>query len=100
MSLVHVALKIHSDSMSTPGHAGLSMSEKDAIACVPESLFMFLNLLLGGQTILEDETDVADEDCVCRRVLRIVQDLIYCISGGKKWTPKHMGLECILHQTT
>ena len=51
---------------------------------VSESLYMFLNLLFGGQTILEDETNLANEDCVRRRVLSIAQDLIYCISGGKK----------------
>ena len=30
------------------------------------ALYMFPNLLLGGPTILEDETNVADEDCVHR----------------------------------
>jgi len=58
LSLIHAAFKIRSEIMLTPGHTGLSVSEKDVIACVPDSLFMFLSLLFGGQTILEDETDV------------------------------------------
>jgi hypothetical protein len=34
------------------GHVGLSVSEDDAINCVPEGLFTFLNLVYGGQDIL------------------------------------------------
>jgi hypothetical protein len=34
------------------GHVGLGVSEDDAIGCVPDSLFTFLNLVYGGQDIL------------------------------------------------
>ena len=62
---VHVALKNSSDIMLTPGHTRLPVSEKDAIFWVPDSLYMFLILLFGGHTILEIETNVTNEDCVC-----------------------------------
>ena len=34
------------------------------------------------------------------RVLSIVQDLVYSVSGGRRWTPKHVGLGSSLHQAT
>jgi hypothetical protein len=37
------------------GHVGLSVSEDDAINCVPDSLFTFLNLVYGGQDILNQQ---------------------------------------------
>ena len=42
----------------------------------------------------------SNEEIVRSRVLSIAQDLVYCISGGKKWTPKHIGLANTLHQAT
>ena len=30
--------------------------------------------------------------------MSIIQDLVYCTGGGRKWTPKHIGLACTLHQ--
>ena len=44
MSLNDVALKIHGDITS---HAGLSVSEDDAVASIPDSLYMLLRLLFG-----------------------------------------------------
>jgi hypothetical protein len=85
---------------STPGHKGFSVSEEDAIACVPDSLYMFLRLLYGGQAALDDDSNEADEASIRRRVLSAAQDLIYGFSGGKKWTPKHIGLAITLHQAT
>ena len=38
------------------GHVGLSVSEDDAINCVPDSLFTFLNLVYDGQDIFEYKT--------------------------------------------
>ena len=75
------------------------MSEDDAIDCVPQSLYMFLCLLLGGQEVLEDD-EQKDETFLQSRVLSIVQDIVYSVSGGQKWTPKHVGLGSTLHQAT
>jgi hypothetical protein len=50
-SVVHGALKIRGDLIGMDGHVGLSVSEDDAINCVPDRLFTFLNLVYGGQDI-------------------------------------------------
>ena len=52
LSLVHAALKIRGDLMEEPGLLSLSVSEQDAIDCVPDSLYMFIRLLFGGQKLL------------------------------------------------
>ena len=50
LSMVHVALKLRSDILAQPAHQGLNVCTEDAIACVPESLYMFIRLMLGGQS--------------------------------------------------
>ncbi|XP_063763531.1 uncharacterized protein LOC134880508 [Eleginops maclovinus] len=100
LSLVHVALKIHQELIETPGHKGFSVSEDDAIACVPDSLYMLLRLIVGGQEAFENDNSEKNEDLLRRKVLSIAQDLIYCVSRGRKWTPKHIGLATTLHQAT
>lgn len=100
LSLVHVALKVHGDMMEAAGHKGFSVSEKDAIACIPDRLYMLVRLIVGGQTSLEDDNPGTNEELVRSRVLSVAQELVYCVSGGKKWTPKHVGLACALHQAT
>ena len=72
----------------------------EAITCIPDSLYMLLRLIFGGQEALEDGGSENNEDLVQRRVLSGAQDLVYCISGGRKWTPKHIGLASTLHQAT
>jgi hypothetical protein len=41
LQFVHVAIKIRGDLIGMDGHVGLSVSEDDAINCVPDSLFTF-----------------------------------------------------------
>lgn len=100
LSLVHVALKIRQELIETPGHKGFSVSEDDAIACVPDSLYMLLRLIFGGQEALENDNSEKNEDLLRRRVLSIAQDLVHCVSRGRKCTPKHIGLATTLHQAT
>ena len=45
LSLVHVALKVRGDIEKISGHKGMSVSEEEAVACVPESLYMLLRLI-------------------------------------------------------
>ena len=93
-------MKIRGDLMETPDQKGLGVSEQDAIDCIPDSLYMFLRLLFGGQRLLEGETaeeKVAEARC---KVLSTAQDIVYGVSGGRKWTPKHIGLGSTLHQVT
>lgn len=140
LSMVHVALKLRSDILAHPSHKGINVSKEDAIACIPDSVYMFVRLLLGGQSLLEtafesgstegeddgtdDEVDLSDDEVendaepvetedkqsearhnkrdqhVETRVLSVAQDLVYTVSGGEKWTPKHIGLGASLHQAT
>ena len=74
------------------GHKGLSVSEDDAIGCIPESLYMFLYLLLGGQRLIEkDGSDVEDEEKTRKIVMSVAQDLIYGVSKGKNGHPNILG---------
>ena len=97
--MVHTALKIQADLLNKPGHDGFNISE--AIDCIPDSLYMFLRLLFGGQKVLEEmdennETSLEQEDKVQQKCLSIVQDIVFNVSGGKKMTPAG----CALHQQT
>jgi len=47
--MVHVALQIHGDMLSHPKPIGLDISTDRAIDYIPDSLYMFQSLLLGGQ---------------------------------------------------
>ena len=62
---------------------------------------MFLNLLLGGQRLLEDELD-DDKNEARRRIrsIRIAQELMYRANGDKFLTPKHIGMASTLYQAT
>ena len=93
------------------GHKGFHVNEEHAISCVPERLNMFLRVLYGGQVLLEhgchdtedqeeNEKRESSEDFQHGRVLSAAQDLVYGCSGGKQWTPKHVGLASTLHQMT
>lgn len=130
LNTVHSALKIHGDLNAMSGHTGLDVSEEAAKKIIPESLYMFLSLLIKGQSSLdemlagehedddeengtdeEDETDDDDDDTFemfksdrknfyDKKILSIAQDIIYAASKGKKLTPKHIGLGMALHQKT
>ena len=101
LSLVHVALKIRGDMVAKDGHKGLSVSDDDVIDCIPESLYMFLYLLYGGQRIIEDDSsELENEERTRQMVMSVAQDLMDGISKGKKSTTKHIGLTSTLHQAT
>lgn len=104
MELIHVALKLRSDILAQPAYKGFVVSEDKMISCVPESLFMFLRLMFGGQGLLEvdhdDEAAQNKKDDTQSKVLSVAQDLVYNVSCGKHWTPKHLGLASTLHQAT
>jgi hypothetical protein len=48
LSMVHVALRIRCDMLSHPKADGIEISEDRVIYYVPDSLYIFLNLLLGS----------------------------------------------------
>ena len=64
------------------------MNEEHAISCVPDSLYMFLRVLYGGQVLLEhgchdtesqgeNENHGSSEDFQHGGVLSAAQDLVY-----------------------
>ena len=46
LSMVHVALRIQRNILSHPRPEGIEINEDRAIDCIPDSLYMFLNLVL------------------------------------------------------
>ena len=74
LSLVHVAIKIRTDLKEMSGHEGLKVS--DAISCVPNSLYLFLQLLFGGEQLFEDETQDEKDTEMRRKVLSCAQDIV------------------------
>lgn len=96
LTLHHCALRIRGDINSRPGLDNCtSVSKKSAEKVVPESLFLFLSILLSGEV-----DGQADDNFVKRTALSISQDLVYAVSKHKKLTPKHVGLGLAIHQAT
>ena len=95
LTLHHTALQIRGEITNTPGQTDCSsVSKEDAVKVVPDSLFMFIGLLLTGE---QDEI----EDCHTKNIaLSISQDIVYAVSKRKKLTPKHIGIGKALHQAT
>ena len=85
--------------MAKSGHEGFGVTEEAAIACIPDSLYMFLRLLFGGSCQLEAEEDENEVCKVKQKMTSTVQDIIYGVGKGQKWTPKHIGLASV-HQVT
>jgi len=106
LEMVHVALKLRSDILAHPLYEGFVINEDKMISSVPTNLFMFLRLMFGGQRLLEadpedEQTDMQEKESkIQTKILSIGQDLVYNISGGKHWTPKHIALASTLHQAT
>ena len=59
-----------------------------------------MRLLYGGQEAINGVEEAYEEDRARRLVTSTSQDLIYGLSNGKKWTPKHICLTSTLHQAT
>lgn len=54
---------------------------------------MFLSLLYGGQEVFESAVDEERPGgSRQKKVMSVAQDIVYGVSNGKKWTPKHIGL--------
>ena len=46
--------KIRKDMMESEGHNGFCVSNEDAMSCVPDSSYMFLRLVYGGQNVFDE----------------------------------------------
>ena len=99
-SLVHVMLHIRNDLKVTKCHQSWNgINEENVRSVIPDSLFLMLRLLFEGDTVL-DEEETSGERKVRNWIYSIAQDLVYGVSGGKKMTPKHIGLGMTIHQVT
>ena len=112
-TIVHAALRIRGDLKSWPGHSGFDISKESSVTVIPDSLHLFLGVLMQGEEILDSFADVQDDDradlddastitqvSASNVTLSIAQDIVYAVSKGKKLTPKHIGLGLTLHQAT
>ena len=97
-----MALKLRSDIREKTPLTTININDQVAIDCVSESLYMFLNLMLGGEKLLEENEGEHSENDSLRhcRILSIAQGIVFSVSGGNCLTPKHIGLASSLHQAT
>ncbi len=95
-----MALKLRGDILHHKKYEGLKVCPEQALACIPDSLYMFLRVLLGGDEVLnEDLHDEGGKDGKAHdHILNIAQDCVYAVGGS--WTPKHIGIALTLHQAT
>ena len=93
--LARLARAIQEEIKNTPSYEGLQGDKESALSSVPSLLLSFLRQLLdvgaGG-----DGDGGGAERCA----LSIAQDIVYCTSRGRRWTPKHVGLANTIHQET
>ena len=92
--LSRLAAQIREEISNTPSHVGFHGDEESAVACVPAILLDFIRQVVGS-----DSGD-GDGSIAGRQALSIAQDVVYCVSKGRKWTPKHVGLANTIHQET
>ena len=64
---------------------------------IPNSLYLFLRVLLGGENIHELEEQ---DNSLKVRICSIAQDIVYTASKSRKLTPEHVGLDLALHHAT
>ena len=101
-SMVHMALQILGDILPHLKPDRVKINDNRAIVSIPGSLYMFLNVLLGDQNLLEwdDFDDDKKEAKRCSKIVRIAQDLMFTASEQKFLTPKHVGMATTFHQAT
>ena len=100
-SMVHVALKLRSDLLNHPHNTKAKMTDDNCLQCVPESVYMFLTLLFGGQELLDGfDEETPNAALRKRKVLNVGQDLLYAVTMGRNIPPKQYSMGLTLHQAT
>ena len=104
LEMIHTALKIRMDCEECPGHnaAHRGIDQEHIEKVIPDSLYMFLSVLLGGISRFGEKTYDAEksEEDLNTRVCNIAQDIVYAVSKHRKLTPKHVGIGLTVHQAT
>lgn len=105
-ALFEAAAILRADIKGTPDielWSSSDISKDNATKVVPKSLYQFLVWLLSGA---ENPFDSYSLDADLHnaeyhdRILSIGQDLFWCLSGGRKYTPKHIGLAMTIRHIT
>ena len=100
-SLHHVATEIRSNLQQTAGHNGYdNITTESAQQCVPDSLYMLLKWIIGGDSKHDDLPLMETEGSLHKEILSIGQTILYALSKGKKNTPKHIGTGLLVHHAT
>ena len=89
--IVHAALHIQADLKETPGHdAGWHGIDREHVTkIIPNSLFICLSVLFGGDLVLEDSVGL--DLNLMTQLNSIALDTVYAASKHNKLTPKHIG---------
>ena len=96
----NTAMSIRNDIKSTDGMKNcLAVNDEEVLKIEPNSLYLFLRLLVTGENISKDNDQDSAKD-LDKKVLCVAQDLVYKDSKCRKLTPKHVGLRLTLHQGT
>ncbi|CAG9814726.1 unnamed protein product [Phaedon cochleariae] len=61
-TIVHCALKVRGDLMALPGHCSFEISQGAVVKIIPDSLHLFLGVLIQGEEVLDSIGDVADAE--------------------------------------
>ena len=97
--LVHTALHIRNELENTGHNSGWGGIDSQHVRpIIPESLYLFISILLGGTNMLDNDQTLIDK--LHNNICSTAQDIIYLASAKKKLTPKHIGLGLTLHQAT
>ena len=58
-----------------------------------------MTLIWRSETFTWRNIEEKEAEARCK-VLSCAQDIVYGVSGGRKWTPKYIGLGSTLHHVT
>ncbi|XP_051734442.1 uncharacterized protein LOC127504083 isoform X1 [Ctenopharyngodon idella] len=95
--LYRVLVKVKADIRESPRHDVIGgIDQHHAEKTVPDSLYILLRLLC----INDDDSENENEQSHHTKLLSIAQDIVFLASGGRRPTPKHIGIGVALHQAT
>ncbi len=99
--LFRVAIKVRHDIKVTPGQESIgTIDMQSAEEVVPDTLYMLIRMLCAGDVDTTDESNNELNIDLKTKILSICQDIVFLVSKGRKYTPKHVGIGVTVHQAT
>ena len=96
-----MAIKVRHDIKVTqvPGQESIGTVVMQSAEVVPDTLYMLICMLCAGEV---DTTDDSNDklNVVLKRKILICQDIVFLVSRGRKYTPKHVGIGVTVYQAT